>query len=59
MPPQYVEVKYAEALKEIASGGSNVFMDLSRFGSAGGDAAQIGLLQYDKLIPTIASTQEE
>lgn len=58
MPPEYVSVKYAEALKEIAAGNNGVFMDLSRFGSANGDAAQIGLLQYDKLIPTIASTEE-
>lgn len=56
MPESYVNVKYAEALKEIATSGQNsVFMDISRFSQGGNN---IGLLQYDKLIPAVKSTQD-
>lgn len=46
MPQSYVEVKYAEALAEVATAGNSVVMDLGRF--QGG--SNIGLLDYNKLM---------
>ena len=62
MPQQYVEVKRAEALQAIAmNGNNNVFMDIGRFGSGGsggssGSSGNIGVLSYDKFIPTLQAT---
>lgn len=56
MPKEYVEVKYAEALKSVASGGNSVVMDLSRF--QGG--SNIGFLDYNQLmsLPPVRSGGE-
>lgn len=46
MPREYVEVKYAEALKELASTGNVIVMDLGRF--QGG--TNIGFMDYNQLM---------
>ena len=58
MPQQYVEVKRAEALALVASSGNSVFMDLSRFGGGSGSSGNIGVLSYDKFIPTLQAATE-
>lgn len=52
MNPIYAEIKFAEALKEIAESGNSVFMDIGRF--QGGQ--NLGVMDYNKFIGGVKPT---